>query len=269
MALIPPDYLDCVAAIGIEGDKGKHWVASAFFYGFPRGEGLYTPMLVTNRHVFEDLQTAWVRINAEATEPAKEFRIPLSDKDGARTWFTHPDPNVDVAVIPVDVENLHVRGARPRFFPGDKQAIRTAEMSAIGTSEGDFVYILGFPLGLAGAERNFVIARGGIIARVRDLLDGKANTFLLDASVFPGNSGGPVVLKPEGMTIMGTKVSNMPYVIGIVHGYVPYEDVAISTQTKRPRVIFQENSGLALVHPVDCIDETCQANLEAIDKVKS
>jgi len=57
----------------------------------------------------------------------------------------------------------------------------------------------------------------------------------------------------------------MPYVIGIVQGYLPYEDVAVSTQTKRPRVIFQENSGLAVVHPIDCIDETVRAHIEAIE----
>lgn len=268
MALLPPEYLDCVAAIGVESDKGKLWIASAFFYGFPRGEPGYTPMLVTNRHVFDDSQAVWVRINAEASEPAKEFRLALRNADGSPNWFAHPNPDVDVAVVPIDFENLHVRGARPRFFVGDKQAIRTGEMTEIGTSEGDFVYILGFPLGLAGGERNFVIVRAGTIARVRDLLDGKSKTFLLDASVFPGNSGGPVILKPEAMTIMGTKVSNMPYLIGIVHGYVPYEDVAVSTQTQRPRVIFQENSGLALVHPIDCVEETIRTNLDAIDAMK-
>jgi hypothetical protein len=268
MALLPPEYLDCVAAIGIESDKGKRWVASAFFYGFPRGEPGYTTFLVTNRHVFEGFEAVWVRINAEASEPAKEFRLLLTGRDGSPNWFAHTNPDVDVAVIPVHFENLHIRGARPRFFPGDKQAIRTAEMIDIGTTEGDFVFILGFPLGLAGEERNFVIVRAGTIARVRDLLDGKANTFLLDASVFPGNSGGPVILKPEAMTIIGTKVSNMPYVIGIVQGYLPYEDIAVSVQTKRPRVIFQENSGLAVVHPVDCIDETVRANIEAIDAMK-
>lgn len=267
MALLPPDYFDCVAAIGTESDKVKRWVASAFFYGFPVDEPElgHRTFLVSNRHVFEGFEAVWVRINAEASEPAKEFRLPLSGKDGSPNWFAHPNPEVDVAVVPVHFENMHIRGARPKFFPGATQAIGKAEMRNIGTTEGDFVFILGFPLGLAGEERNFVIVRAGTIARVRDLLDGKANTFLLDASVFPGNSGGPVILKPEAMTIMGTKVSNMPYVIGIVQGYLPYEDVAVSTQTKRPRVIFQENSGLAVVHPIDCIDETVRAHIEAIE----
>ena len=41
------------------------------------------------------------------------------------------------------------------------------------------------------------------------------------------------------------------WLIGVVSGYVPYEDVAISAQTNRPRVIFEENSGMAVVIPID------------------
>jgi S1-C subfamily serine protease len=91
----------------------------------------------------------------------------------------------------------------------------------------------------------------------------KANqTFLVDAFVFPGNSGGPVVSKPEALSIEGTKSQNAAYLIGIVQSYVPYQDLAVSLQTKRPRVVFEENSGLAAVHPVDLIEETIQIYLK-------
>lgn len=48
--------------------------------------------------------------------------------------------------------------------------------------------------------------------------------------------------------------------IGIVKSYIPFQDVAISQQTKRPRVIFEENSGLANVETVDKILETIEAD---------
>jgi hypothetical protein len=47
-----------------------------------------------------------------------------------------------------------------------------------------------------------------------------------------------------------------------VQSYVPYQDLAVSLQTKRPRVVFEENSGLAAVHPVDLIEETIQIYLK-------
>jgi hypothetical protein len=59
---------------------------------------------------------------------------------------------------------------------------------------GDGVFVLGFPTGLAGVQRNYVIVRQGCIARISEMLDGAAPGFLIDAPVYPGNSGGPVVM---------------------------------------------------------------------------
>jgi hypothetical protein len=125
----------------------------------------------------------------------------------------------------------------------------------LGISEGDGVFLLGFPMGLVGETRNVVVVRQGSIARIRDCLELKAKDFLIDCAVFPGNSGGPVVTRPEITAIQGTKPASAAHLVGIVSSYLPYQDVAISRQTRRPRVIFEENSGLASVFPVDYIEE--------------
>ena len=125
----------------------------------------------------------------------------------------------------------------------------------MGVSEGDGVFLLGFPMGLIGNTRNMVVVRQGAIARIRDFLEGGSRDFLIDCTVFPGNSGGPVVGRPEFTSIKGTKAVDGAYLLGIVAAYIPYEDVAISAQTKQPRIIFQENSGLARVFPVDHIND--------------
>jgi hypothetical protein len=67
------------------------------------------------------------------------------------------------------------------------------------------------------------------------------------------------VLKPEALAIEGTASQVMPYLIGVVQAYVPYEDVAVSLQTGRPRIVFEENAGLAAVLPIDFIEETIAA----------
>lgn len=78
---------------------------------------------------------------------------------------------------------------------------------------------------------------------------------MIDSNVFPGNSGGPVFIKPSifdyrtGTLGEGT----VGYLVGVVSGFLPYSDVAISLQTRRPRVIFEENSGLAIVYSTDAI----------------
>jgi hypothetical protein len=120
-------------------------------------------------------------------------------------------------------------------------------------------------MGIVGGTRNVVIARDGTIARIRDTLDKQNNEYLIDSTIFPGNSGGPVISKPEVTRIKGTKSQNASYLIGIVKAYVPYREIAVTEQTKKPRIIFEENSGLTVVHPTDFIQEII-SNLDKLQK---
>lgn len=88
------------------------------------------------------------------------------------------------------------------------------------------------------------------------MLEGHSSDYIIDAFVFPGNSGGPVIIKPELMAIQGTLPMTETRLIGLVKSYIPYRDVAISPQTGRTRVIFEENTGLTNVEPVDYIIQT-------------
>lgn len=262
MALIPPFFLDCVVAIGfLAGDGSKQWTASGFLYGdfvkkATETESSYRTYLVTNRHVFEGKTRAYLRFNPEGDEQAREYEIPLVQQDRTLVWFAHSDPQIDVAVIPINVNLLKRDRIRYNFFQSDTHIADRAKARELGITEGDGIYTLGFPMELVGGERNFVIVRGGVIARIRDTLAGSSKEFLVDAFVFPGNSGGPVIIKPDFMAIEGTKSLNAAYLIGIVRGYRTYREVAISSQTNRPRITFEENSGLASVFPIDYVIET-------------
>lgn len=261
MALIPPFFADCVVAIGTDDDTGeRRWIASGFLYGVPVNTPArdYQVYLVTNRHVLLGLDDAYLRCNPQAHKPAREFHLTLFDGDQP-LWFTHPDDEIDVAVMPIYFDLLVESGMQVAYFQADQHSAAIDDLNALGVTEGDFAYVLGFPMGLVGQHRNVVIVRSGTLARVRDLLTRASKIFLVDAFVFPGNSGGPVILKPEALAIEGTKPQLAPYLIGIVQAYVPYDDVAFSAQTGRPRVIFEENTGLAAAHPVDCIIETIGA----------
>ena len=45
----------------------------------------------------------------------------------------------------------------------------------------------------------------------------------------------------------------------MVSSFIPYRDVAISAQTKRPRIIFEENAGLCNVVPAGTILDLLQS----------
>lgn len=57
------------------------------------------------------------------------------------------------------------------------------------------------------------------------------------------------------MSVSSTNSYNKSSLIGIVAAYLPYKDIAVSAQTGRQRIVFEENSGLTIIYPVDYILE--------------
>ena len=272
--LLPPQFFDCVAAIGVKVSvvqpgqpQGQlpseefRAIATGFFYGFLIKDDpdplkrLYETYLITAKHVIDELRTAkleglFIRVNpAETSSQSPEFAIPLRQTAGQNQWFFDPDPNVDLASIRIQFPILRASNLKVDFFPNDQIGVGREQMKSRGVAAGDGIFVLGFPLGLNGRQRNYLTVRQGVIARLSDMLEGASKSFLIDSFAFPGNSGGPVILKPELTSLVGTSAQRQA-VIGIVLSYIPYIDTAISEATKRPRVTFEENSGLANVLPV-------------------
>ncbi len=258
--------MDCVVAIGVMNDKNeKVWVGTGFLFGkhvssIPEGTKQYKVYLVTNKHVLNGQRTILLRFNPQTGQAAKDFVETVVDINGAPTWTGHPNDQADVAVLGVNPDVLHQEGMKFAFFQSDEAILQRADMNTREVTEGDSVFVLGFPMGLMAVDHQYVILRSGALARVRDFLDSRSDEYIIDVQVFPGNSGGPVILKPELASIEGTKNQMSAGLIGLVKSYIPYRDVAVSQQTGRPRVIFEENSGLSVVEPVDHIIEAIQAD---------
>jgi len=264
--------MDCVVAIGIQQKSNnkvnKTWIGTGFLFGkFAKAHADdpakkdYTVYLVTNKHVIKRHRSIILRFNPQTNQPAKDYPVNLYDKEGVQLWTGHANPNVDVAVLRINLQPIHAEGMKYGLFKSDTDAITSVDMQTNGLSEGDFIYALGFPMGLVSKDRQHVMVRSGIIARIRDLYEKRSSDYTVDAFVFPGNSGGPIITKPEMISIQGTSPYRKASLVGIIKSYIPYQDVAISKQTSRPRVIFEENTGLSLVEPVDRILETIELDL--------
>jgi Trypsin-like peptidase domain len=285
-ALVPPYYFSTVVALGsmqvvpsIEPGKPPtiKWVTegTGFFYGYlvqddpDIAKKKYAVFLATAGHVVKEhptnaSKTIGVRVDAEdAAGKAQNFEVPIDQ------WFFHPDsPQIDLAAFPMPIEMLKSLKLESGFFANDLHSFTKSQMSDAGVSAGDGIFVLGFPMGLAGENRNYAIVRQGSIARISEYLDGKTKSFLIDSFVFPGNSGGPVILKPEINSIQGTKSNLKAMLVGVVEGYQPYIDIASSLQTKHQRIAFEENSGLAVIFPVDYVKEMLKEKSEAILKAE-
>ena len=127
---------------------------------------------------------------------------------------------------------------------------------------GASLFIIGFPMGIRSTQYSQPILRKAIVARIDD--DG----IILDGFVFPGNSGGPVVYQqPFSAVKTDSSLMEGDWFAGMVTSYIPYTDVAISQQTLRPRISFEENSGLSQIISADKILKILQSpEFMALDK---
>jgi hypothetical protein len=162
----------------------------------------------------------------------------------------HKDARVDIAMIPFTIDK-------------DKDDIKTIPesefLSLDRVLETYDVFFISFQPGIENIERISPIIRKGMVSRLNN--DG---TFYIDGFAFPGNSGSPVFIKPDAVRLgdHGIIIGNDPIAakfVGIIGQYVPYQEIAFSLQTKRSRVMFEENTGLSRVWPVVLINEIIES----------
>jgi hypothetical protein len=171
-------------------------------------------------------------------------------------WIFHENSDVDIGVMPFGFDpsiNDLVAVQQEVFMPFEQ------------LSELRDIFFISYQPGIQIRIQISPIIRAGTISVMND--DG---TFYIDAAAFPGNSGSPVFLRPsfsydekEVHTLGGGNF------IGVIGGYLTYEDVAYSMQTKRPRIAFEENTGLSRVWSTSFINEIGEtmAFQQQLDKI--
>jgi len=271
MSLLPPFFLNTVVALGVGEDQTKRqWIGTGFLFGKiinpsepDDAKRQYSIWLITNKHVLNEQQRIFVKFNSANDPASKDYPIDLVN-NGKNQNIGHPDSKIDVSVIRLNPDFIKQEGRVFNFIASDKHSQTRSVLKSRMATEGDRIFVLGFPMGMVTPERQYVVCRGGYIARIRDYLEDRTSEFIIDATVFPGNSGGPVFSCPSAIAIEGTPTNSSSDLIGIVKSYIPYTDVAVSLQTGHPRVTFEENSGLTSVESVDSIIETIDYALKII-----
>jgi V8-like Glu-specific endopeptidase len=178
-----------------------------------------TPILLTAKHVFYSKDKNWdpalvqIRFSWFSDKSITEyFGIPISLKNsrGNNLWFSHPDESVDLATIPL-VLTIEEAGRSSVAPISIDMFADTNEVF-----EGASVLLYGYP-GSVGTEYwTKPVMRHGVIAYVNPLQFGK-QPILIDAMIFPGNSGGPVFTVPSGMDRNGSfRVGGKSAFLGIV-----------------------------------------------------
>lgn len=198
--------------------------------------------LVTAKHVVlstdgrerEDL-SLYITTDNSTTEirPLKSLLNQLSIK-----WIYSEDDKSDIAVLPCPI-----RHGDPLICIDENQFAESSMLCdlvpIVFVTYDPRIQVLQNPLR--------PMYRQGCISYVFD-----EEHILLDGTTYPGNSGSPVYILPNEGNFAEHVFKIYPdnpggRLLGIVSSYVFYQDIAISPQTKRPRITFEENSSLTNV----------------------
>lgn len=213
--------------------------------------------LVTAKHVVVDSETGeFIDSGMLAFFNLKGGTIGSRSIDEIKThlavnWIFHEDKDVDIAIIPfgLDPQKDDVKTIPENLFLSTDRLFELYD-----------VFFLSYQPGIQPQKRISPVIRNGTISLLND-----DKTFYIDAFAFPGNSGSPVFLKPspirfdEGGISIGRDQLGGKFV-GIIGEYLPYQEIAISTQTGRPRVVFEENTGLSKVWSVTFIRQIVKSD---------
>jgi len=272
MAIIPSFFMDAVVALGIDiGENTKHWVGTGFLVGRKERDnsGRCTVYIITNKHVVKNQKLLYVRFNNSGSIGVKDLQMPLENLN-LYNYSEHPNSPVDIVAIQILPQVILDNQLSLSFFDEDTHMLTLEQMKATGIDEGALVYALGFPMNLVNDAVKAPICRLGCISRVADaFLAGQgAVNFLVDAQTFPGNSGGPIISRPEYVSVQNTPSNTSVNLIGILSAYIPYRDTLVSRQTGQPVMIREENSGLTIVHPVDRIKEVVEMEWRRNEQIR-
>ncbi|MFZ5670789.1 MAG: trypsin-like serine peptidase [Pseudomonadota bacterium] len=170
---------------------GARTVGTGFLIDAPTPDGKPRVVLVTAGHVLDRMPGEIARVGFRARMSDGGWRYdpePLAIRRGERPlWTRHPGR--DVAAIVIEAPPEFARAAIPLAW-----LAREETFSDYALGPGDEMMALGFPRGLAANQAGFPILRAGRVASYPLAPSTAFPTFLLDFSVFPGNSGGPVFM---------------------------------------------------------------------------
>lgn len=170
---------------------GSRTVGTGFLISDPTPDGKPRTILITAAHVFEKMPSMSAKIGYRLQGSGGVWRYDpetLKIRDGDHPlWVKHPTR--DVAAMVVEAPEEFAKAAIPINYLAQDDTFNKFNLGP-----GDEMMALGFPRGLAANPAGFPILRSGRVASYPLAPATNFPTFLMDFSVFPGNSGGPVFM---------------------------------------------------------------------------
>ncbi len=203
---------------------GTQSVGTAFFFRYAVDEQTHVPVLITNKHVVKDAKEGTFFMHEAFTDNDGQIKpsqssicIKLHEFENA--WIGHPDPNIDMCVMPLGSlhEQVHAMGKQFFYQSLDESIVPTQDQIESITALEE-VIMVGYPIGLWDDINNFPILRRGITAsHPATNFQGKPQG-VVDIAAFPGSSGSPIFILNEGTfrTPTGISLGNRLLFLGVL-----------------------------------------------------
>lgn len=201
-----------------EKTNGNTEVGTAFFYIKNLGENKSIPFLITNYHVVKDSKRGFIAlIRSDGQSPISTERITVELEGNKINQFV--DKDNDIAAFPIGpvLNELESRGIKIFFRSITPEIIPSDEVINNLSAIEDITFI-GYPSGLFDRKNNSPLIRRGVSATpIWNDFEGHPK-FLIDAGVYPGSSGSPVLIFNTGSypTKDGLTIGNRILFIGII-----------------------------------------------------
>ncbi|MBK6688333.1 MAG: trypsin-like peptidase domain-containing protein [Deltaproteobacteria bacterium] len=196
-----------------ERADGTKSTGTGFFFHFARKGDGHVPTVITNKHVVEGAKRGKFLLTrlAAGGGPQRGSTLPVVVDDFEKQWIAHPDPAVDLCVMPIAPLVKQAEQQQQNFFTvpcGIDLIPSDSELQDLDQIEN--VTMVGYPNGLWDQTHNMPVFRRGITATHPALDWNGKPEFMIDAACFPGSSGSPVFLYDKsgyvdrrGTTVLG------------------------------------------------------------------
>jgi hypothetical protein len=217
-----------------EYDDGGTGGGTGFIFSFARRgdedapDFQHAPAVVTNRHVVEGARRGAFHLHRRSAGggPSSRDSVRLVFEDFRSGWIPHPDPTVDLCVMPLasaigQVERAGLRLSSVALGMG----IVPTDQELAGLTPLEEVVMVGYPNGIWDSRNNMPILRRGVTATHPAVEYEGRREFMIDAACFPGSSGSPVFLcnvgghfTPGGAIALGSRLK----LLGVLWGGPQY-----------------------------------------------
>lgn len=198
------ELLYSTVRVSIIKNDGSESTGTAFFYNLYNRKG--NPILVCNKHLINNSQSGIIYFHvADVNGEVTNDEYPVSINNISNICLTHSDDTNDLSIIDLtglfgflNNENIQI------FYTCITSDMIPTNIELNEISVGYDIFLVGYPNELFDNYNKLPIMRKGIISTPINKEYNGSNTFLIDAAIFPGSSGSPVVcFYKEKMLFLG------------------------------------------------------------------